>query len=638
MNFGMQTASLAIILIILVSYFKNERIPLMSTHLFTGFLLLSFFNIISEAATLYTIWHIDEIAPWVNRLAHQFFIGSLDLMIFFMFMYVDIKSRKQQRYTIKQFFIRALPFLGSMLMVLFGRLDYNIGENVRYSYGPMAMTVYTSVAIYLLLILKILICDKNSFAEDTKKTIIMGISIWIIIAGAQFIKPTIFASSLAVALMVQFLYISFENPSDFIDYDIKSMLNRYAFDLMVMEKIERRDSFYIVNMVVADTKILKATIGSKGVIGAVRLLQEYLAEKTGLKVYRINDNAVSVLIDDKAVYDNIIDNGCVEMDLNGSNDMSININHFITAFECPRYAGSVKKVSELLEYMNKKNKYNSNDVIIADDEIIDKMNYFVTVDKMVQKAIKNDGFEVFYQPIFSTKKDRFTSAEALVRLKDKETLGFVSPELFVPMLEEKGMVGELGRIVFENVCKFAADKNLWEKGIDYIEINVSGIQIVDEKLPSTFKKIMDKYKINPKFINLEITETAAVETGNIFQENMNRLRNMGIRFSMDDFGTGYSNMHKLAETKFELIKLDKSLIWPCFGEDNELRKDSLSVLEGCIAMIHNLGADIVAEGVETLQQAEYLKNRGVTYLQGYYFSRPVNENDFLNFLSQKSVK
>lgn len=167
---------------------------------------------------------------------------------------------------------------------------------------------------------------------------------------------------------------------------------------------------------------------------------------------------------------------------------------------------------------------------------------------------------------------------------------------------------------------------VWNK---YIEVNLSGTQSMDEKLPETLLQITEKYQVEPGFINLEITETAAVHAGARLFSNMKKLRQAGCHFSMDDFGTGYSNLSQVAEINFELIKLDKSLLWPCFEEKGEKAE---VILKACIDMIHRLGCSIVAEGVETEEQMKLLMAQKVEYLQGYYYARSMPETNYMEFL------
>ena len=133
----------------------------------------------------------------------------------------------------------------------------------------------------------------------------------------------------------------------------------------------------------------------------------------------------------------------------------------------------------------------------------------------------------------------------------------------------------------------------------------------------------------PPFINFEITESAAVESGHILTENMKALRELGCSFSMDDFGTGYSNLSQMADVSYDLVKLDKSLIWPCFEEDSHKPQ---VVLQSIVKMTRDLDSHLVAEGVETAQQAEALAAMGVQYLQGYLYSKPIDSAAYLSFL------
>jgi EAL domain-containing protein (putative c-di-GMP-specific phosphodiesterase class I) len=267
----------------------------------------------------------------------------------------------------------------------------------------------------------------------------------------------------------------------------------------------------------------------------------------------------------------------------------------------------------------------------VNQEYIKSMERINTIEKILRKAIETDGFIIQYQPIYSVHQNRFASAEALVRLKDTTTLGYISPEEFITIAERKGMISELGAIVFEKVCIFMKSNQLNELGVSYIEINLSGIQCMDNNLPNQLHTIMKKYEIEPQCINLEITETASVETGELLHTNMKKLRSIGCSFSMDDFGTGYSNLSQMADLSYDLVKIDKSLLWRCFENNNE---KAVILLQNVITMLISLNTKIVVEGVETKEQAEWLSKIGADYLQGYFYSKPISENEYITFLNQ----
>lgn len=189
----------------------------------------------------------------------------------------------------------------------------------------------------------------------------------------------------------------------------------------------------------------------------------------------------------------------------------------------------------------------------------------------------------------------------------------------------------IGDQVFSKVCQFIKDNEVEKLGIKYIEVNLSGIQIADPTIPFRLHQTVKSYGLDPKMINLEVTETALVRSGKVALDNMEKLKSFGYKFSMDDFGTGYSNLSQVAAVKYDLVKMDKSLIWPAFEPNNEQAR---TIMIACIKMFHTLGISVVAEGVETAEQAEVLATNGVEFLQGYHYSKPVKEDKFLEFVQE----
>ena len=182
---------------------------------------------------------------------------------------------------------------------------------------------------------------------------------------------------------------------------------------------------------------------------------------------------------------------------------------------------------------------------------------------------------------------------------------------------------------------------LEQYGLDYIEVNISGIQATHKDIDSRLMGIIKKAGISPKNINLEITETASVKNEHRLNQNMQELRDSGFSFSMDDFGTGYSNLSQMSRTFYDLVKIDKSLLWPAFGfhtgTDEAEQKRALLLLENVIRMLHDIPTGIVAEGVETEEMAQFLIEHGVEHLQGFYYARPIPKNEFLDkIISQRS--
>ena len=146
--------------------------------------------------------------------------------------------------------------------------------------------------------------------------------------------------------------------------------------------------------------------------------------------------------------------------------------------------------------------------------------------------------------------------------------------------------------------------------------------------------LIESYGIAPEFINFEVTETSAIDNSECLMWNMQQLQKFGASFALDDYGSGCSNLQYLVEFPFEIVKLDKGIVWTYFGAKNQRIK---SVLPLSVDMLHHINVRIVAEGVETEEQKNELISMGVQYLQGYYFSKPINEQEFIAFIKEKNA-
>lgn len=241
-------------------------------------------------------------------------------------------------------------------------------------------------------------------------------------------------------------------------------------------------------------------------------------------------------------------------------------------------------------------------------------------------AVQERKFQVYYQPIYSVKEKKFVSAEALVRLQD-DKLGFIPPDEFIPLAEERGMINEIGMQVLEQVCQTMAKGLLQNNGVSYLEVNLSVCQFMDDSFERQIANCLEKYQLSRSRINFEITETATPFEQKKMQKMLLHMAEQGFHFSLDDYGTGYSNLEAVMEYPLDLIKMDKSIIWSAFEDEK-----AMGTMKSLIDMFHRLGFFIVAEGIETKKMVDVLSELGVDYLQGFYYSKPLPLTEYLEFL------
>ncbi|MGN1381179.1 MAG: EAL domain-containing protein [Eubacterium sp.] len=260
-------------------------------------------------------------------------------------------------------------------------------------------------------------------------------------------------------------------------------------------------------------------------------------------------------------------------------------------------------------------------------EMIEKRNREKAIENRFEEALEKGEFSVWYQPKIQVKTGKITGAEALVRwtIPGGELL---SPASFIPILENCGKIGLLDEFVFRQACLLQEKLAGTFKSYLPISVNLSRVSIFTGSVAETYSKIAGEYRIPVRCIPLEITESAGLQD-EVVISTINELDSLGFSLDMDDFGTGYSSIASLQMIPFKTLKIDKSLV------DNIGRDTSDSILKHVIGFCRESGIKTVAEGVETYEQYLFLKIAGCDLIQGYYFSKPVPEDVFLEMLKKQ---
>ncbi len=271
------------------------------------------------------------------------------------------------------------------------------------------------------------------------------------------------------------------------------------------------------------------------------------------------------------------------------------------------------------------------DVQFFTASISDEITSKVILEKNLKKAIKNSEFYVEYQPQVDAKTKKIIGAEALIRWKDEDLVN-IPPLDFIPLAEDTGLIHQIGDFVLKEAIEQAT---LWHKnGFDNltISVNISGIQLMQSGLVASIKKMLDKTKFDPKFLELELTESVLMHNIDLASEIMKNFNNEGIKFAIDDFGTGYSSFGYLSKLPLSRLKIDRS-----FVKNLTTHKNDKVITEAIIKMAHSLNLSVVAEGVEKEQEYRYLQEQDCDTIQGYYFSKPVSAKEFTKLLERSLI-
>lgn len=261
------------------------------------------------------------------------------------------------------------------------------------------------------------------------------------------------------------------------------------------------------------------------------------------------------------------------------------------------------------------------EVILEEQMLLREMDY----------ALENGQFCIYVQPIRSLVEDRDTSAEALVRWIHP-IHKMISPARFMPLFERNGFVTKLDRFVWEEACKLlAAERYQFGKALP-LSVNVSRLDFYDEGLLDFFRGLISKYDIDPSLLKLEVTESAYTENPQQITETIQRFQKEGFRILMDDFGSGYSSLSMLRNVAVDILKIDMR-----FVQDIDSSRRGAVIMKNVVNMARDIAMDVVIEGVETKEQADFLREIGCDAVQGYYFAKPMPLLEYMQRLEKEAA-
>ena len=276
--------------------------------------------------------------------------------------------------------------------------------------------------------------------------------------------------------------------------------------------------------------------------------------------------------------------------------------------------GSAEQVLEQLEYALALAKAERG-VVRFDERVAGALRRKQELIGTLRRSIRERQFQVWYQPIYVCRDRRFRSAEALLRLTDRDG-ALIPSDAIIPLAEETGLIGDLTWLVLEEVCRLLSERTVPD--LDSVSVNLSMQQLLDTDLSRRLLDLLNAYGLTPDRINLEITERFLLHDALYARRQLTALKAAGFQIHMDDFGVGYSNLSSVLDYPLDCVKLDRSLIRRLPGD-----RRSRIMAETLLTLFRRLDKRLIVEGVETAEQADYLTTRGADMIQGFHYARPM---------------
>lgn len=627
MNIYVEIFAILLELLVIIFYLINRKniikfnIPILLIN------ICILFSIVFDLCSIYLIKY--QGLNWNSYVISYLYLINLILVTYLFAIYIisqiTFKEKDSKKFLNFGVTITTIVYIIAIILLPIDVIYKGINDE-PYLLGPAVNAAYIGSTLILLFDLGLIIAKSANINARVKKGIVIYIIICYIATFLQIlidfiIKPNdvIYFIGIAEAIGSLVIYSLLDNPSVNID-SVSGTMNRNSFNAYVSKMLDHKNDntlsifmFEKNNMITFDQiNDISFKLGDilKNFEGKVFKFSDSV-----FMLLRNNDHNDSLITDFKNLHDKFISKYPEYQNLNYK---------IFTLSSLFMFKSKDELINSIPFIINDRIQFN-NKITYVDNKRIEYIQFRIRISKLVDYSIKHDSIKIEYQPIYNQKEKRFTSAEALLRLVD-ESGNIIYPHAFIDMVESDGRIISLGNLVFKHVCEFISKNNLESLGLRYIEVNLSPTQCAKLDFENDLIEIVKKYNINPHIINIEITENAAAKQKDLIFA-MEHLRDFGFSFSLDDFGTGNSNLNYVTNMPVDIVKFDKNMVDSYF-----LSQKGRKIVTHAMNMIKDLGQEIVFEGVENEYQKKAIEKLPVDYIQGFYFSRPLDEDSFKNLL------
>ncbi len=636
-NFTYNICAIILLSIILITHVAKKKMRSVQNGLYTVLTILALCGAIVDIADAWGILRYRNTPLWLGYTTSYLYYSLQGLVTFVFALYVMAmmeRTIKEEGIVTKICMITPMVLQFAILITNpFTKALFYYDSNGIYHRGGYQFVIYILIMIYVVYVAAYCAALRDVLPVKMQITLCICVMMVCIPSIFQMFFPSQLIVYFGVSIAILVIYMNIQKPEEYLD-TITGLFNTVCFKKNFGLNTRYNQKNHLILLYIEDVAVLKQVMGIESTNYIMCEIAAYLEQQFPGNAYSLGSEMFGIMLrceDEKDVREimHSLDDRFLEKWHYGSGETDITAR--LIEIRLPEDATDLETIYSYMDYLRALDSTHKWFLYAraVDMQFVQRK---VEVEGAIRRAIENESFEMHYQPIYSVNDESIATAEALVRLQDPE-LGMISPAEFIPIAERSGLILPVGDIIFKKVFSFIQKNDLLKKGVKYIEINLSMVQCMQDNFADRLSEMMHTYGIDSSRINLEVTETAAVNSPRRLRENMLELYERGIRFSLDDFGTGYSNIDSLMDLPLDMIKLDKSMIDMATQEDK-----GKIVLNSAIAMVKRMNMKIVAEGVETRAQKEYLEEMGIDFLQGYYFAKPMPEEDFVAFIEHFNIR
>ena len=627
-NVDYEICTIIFLVLLLIVSKVRKRLGDFQSKMYQIFMIVCFTNICLDVITCYTDSYYEAVPVWLNYGLNTIFLMGQCVIPMMVTLYIYMKVQQIQEGNRYLLILAAVPAIAAALLVVSSPVTHLFFyfDAAGYHHGVLHTWLYVNAGLYAIGTIIYAIRMHKIIRWSQSILAIIMILVTLMPTLVQFVIPNYMLSGIGTALTIFIMYLTNENSIMYVDATTGA-LNRQAFSHHIKTYKKKNFPEQIFVLALDNFKLINEVYGIGGGNELMRMLVEALQKQYSVSdVYRFGGDKFAVVLKETT-------EGSKELEtIQGILHRKWHLNDSETELSaCICLVHSIhhseESLEDAIEYsVEQAKKVGKGQFIEITESSATEISRHAAIEQAIINSIERNTFEVHYQPIYDTKQRKFHSMEALARLQ-VPGYGYVSPEEFIRIAEKNGTILKIGLLVLEEVCKFYKECHLQEKGIAFIEVNLSVVQCMQEHIGEDILRILKKYEIDPAMINLEITESAAAYSEERLIQNMKKMKAAGLSFSLDDYGSGYSNINYLVDLPFSIVKIDKYLVWAAMKNET-----SKVILENIIAMFKKIHLDVVTEGIEDLTMAQLITEMGADYIQGYYYSKPLPREKVLECL------
>lgn len=632
MNIQTQCCGIILLMVLFQFYIRHRKVDLNTGKVFEKIFLLTICSIVLDALSVVAISNMDNLPHLLVELSCKSYLVSLIAVVFCSVLYIcaDIYTKGNHKYKNRVYIFIVISLIEELIVFLSPiQMYYEPETGVAYTFDQAVLLTYVFVFTFMLLNIYFILYERKRINKARREVVLIWMFVWILAATVQFFNNEILIAGYASAIGVMIIYLKLENPEGNLEKKT-GFFNQNAFIEYTRQVLDKNsensllwlhfDRAYHQHLQQETEKIVDLEIS------------EYLLTLYNTTIFKLAEDELVIMMEDKAAAEDLISDIKMRFEHPWGREAEVYLHPKGIYLSDMGKLKDYKDLFYMFRYVrSSENEHMDHDIITVDDKLLENIYTEKHMEQLIFSAIENDRIEVYYQPIYSTKERKFTCAEALMRMRDADG-NIIPPGSFISVAEKNGMIIQLGEIVFEKVCQFIKENSLIRYGMKYIEVNLSVVQCNHVNLAEDLIRIMEKYEVNPEYINLEITETASLSAKRILLDNMKCLMNYGVHFALDDFGTGQSNLNYIVDMPVDIVKFDRMMTNSYFQNGK-----AKYVMDAAMQMIRGMNLQIVSEGIETKKQYDAMENLGINYIQGFYFSKPLPKNEFIDFLEEKTA-